>query len=436
MNRQTRPPAQHSSLPERELLARREIGRTEIARFAAALLVALFLATLVAVPWLQATFSDSAGATEVALQVLPEAFRTARHQGVLAANRVLLEGIERFEETLEQESLLRRWLLPPTQRLLTEVLGVGNEQVVVGRSGWLFLRDDFEYVTGRGFLDRRRLRHERLASDRTADPLPAILAFDRDLAARNIELVVMPTPVKPTVHPEFLAGPSESIQNSSFGEFVDRLRAAGVTVFDPSAIFAAAKVRGDGPLYLQTDTHWTPPAIRLAASELAAVIESVAEWKNPPGEPLFERAATVAGPGDLARLLEHPKDNEAFSSEKAEISRVLTRQGLPWQPDREAEVLLLGDSFTNIYSDPSLGWGTGAGLAEHLSLALGRSVDRIALNAGGAWSSRQALVRSAATDGGNRLSGKRVVVYQFATRELSIGDWKLLPLASTGNRLD
>ena len=82
-------------------------------------------------------------------------------------------------------------------------------------------------------------------------------------------------------------------------------------------------------------------------------------------------------------------------------------------------MLLLGDSFTNIYSMPSMGWGRGAGLAEHLSLRLGFDVDRIAVNGDGAHASRDALRRA----GPRRLSGKRVVVFQFAARELLAGSW-------------
>jgi alginate O-acetyltransferase complex protein AlgJ len=131
----------------------------------------------------------------------------------------------------------------------------------------------------------------------------------------------------------------------------------------------------------------------------------------------------------MTRLLEPGGAGEP--SESTEASRVLTRQGRQWREDRSAEVLLLGDSFTNIYSDATVGWGTGAGLAEQLSFELGRGIDRIAVNAGGSWSSRQALARAAGSAGAaDPLAGKAVVVYQFATRELSQGDWKVLPIPS------
>jgi alginate O-acetyltransferase complex protein AlgJ len=70
-----------------------------------------------------------------------------------------------------------------------------------------------------------------------------------------------------------------------------------------------------------------------------------------------------------------------------------------------------------------MGWGTAAGLAPHLALALGRPVDVIAQNDSGAFATRQALARELAS-GADRLAGKRVVVWELASRELLVGDWK------------
>ncbi len=86
-------------------------------------------------------------------------------------------------------------------------------------------------------------------------------------------------------------------------------------------------------------------------------------------------------------------------------------------------MLVLGDSFSNIYSAESFGAGTSAGLVEHLSYILQRPIDRLVQNGDGAFATRTLLQEDP-----SRLAGKRVVVYQFATRELTIGDWRLLPL--------
>jgi hypothetical protein len=89
--------------------------------------------------------------------------------------------------------------------------------------------------------------------------------------------------------------------------------------------------------------------------------------------------------------------------------------------------LLLGDSFTNVFSLEGMGWGAAAGLAPQLALALARPLDVIAQNDSGAFVTRQALARELAA-GNDRLAGKRVVIWEFAARELSAGDWKRIEL--------
>jgi alginate O-acetyltransferase complex protein AlgJ len=94
-----------------------------------------------------------------------------------------------------------------------------------------------------------------------------------------------------------------------------------------------------------------------------------------------------------------------------------------WQPSRNADVLLLGDSFSNIFSFYALEWGESAGLPEHLSYALGRPIDCILRNSDGAFATREILGRELAV-GRDRLAGKKVVIWQFASRELAFGNWK------------
>jgi alginate O-acetyltransferase complex protein AlgJ len=108
--------------------------------------------------------------------------------------------------------------------------------------------------------------------------------------------------------------------------------------------------------------------------------------------------------------------------------------GQPWAPDPAAKILLLGDSFCNIFEMEGMGWGAHGGLAAWMSLLLQEPVDAITQNGDGAHATRlrldQALQR-----GDDRLAGKRVVVFAFAARELSLGDWKpelKLPAAHAG----
>jgi hypothetical protein len=163
--------------------------------------------------------------------------------------------------------------LPRVQRWLLG-MGQGNEKAYAGRDGWLFYRADVEYVTGRGFLEEEVLR--RRGKDVQADPVRAIVDFRDQLAARGIGLLVVPAPVKPTIHPEMFAGGAERVeggmQNASFREFVRRLGAAGVAVYDP---VAELMKEGGGEAYLKTDTHWLPGAMERVAAGMAEAARAV-----------------------------------------------------------------------------------------------------------------------------------------------------------------
>jgi alginate O-acetyltransferase complex protein AlgJ len=129
--------------------------------------------------------------------------------------------------------------------------------------------------------------------------------------------------------------------------------------------------------------------------------------------------------GDIVDMLKLPDAQTLFQPQSVSIHQVRDALDNPWEPDANAEVLLLGDSFSNIYSLEGMGWGSAAGLAPQLSLALGRPVDAILQNDSGAFATRQSLARELSA-GEDRLNRKRVVIWEFASRELSVGDWKTI----------
>lgn len=325
-----------------------------------------------------------------------------------------------FETGLEHHSYFGNWILPRTQLLLSRALGAGDDKAYLGTGGWLYYAPDVDYVTGPGFLDPEQLG-KRSEAGVDGDPLPALIRFQRQLASRGIKLIVMPVPVKPMIDPEGLGvTPASVLQNSSYAQFERRLRSSGIAVCDVSTALAARRTSLHEPQFLKTDTHWTPDAMQTAASTLARAVEASVR----PAASAVRYASvdrTVTNSGDIAKMLRAPLAPEETVDER----QILTSSGTAWQADPGARVLLLGDSFSNIYSDPGLGWGSSAGLAEQLSFLLGRPVDKIALNAGGSYGSRKALSDSLQR-GEDRLAGKRVVVYEFAMRDLSSGDWKPL----------
>ena len=74
-----------------------------------------------------------------------------------------------------------------------------------------------------------------------------------------------------------------------------------------------------------------------------------------------------------------------------------------------------------------MGWGKSAGLVEQLAFALQAPVDAILRNDAAAHATRDLLAREL-SQGHDRLAGKKVVVWEFAMRELSVGDWKIIDL--------
>jgi alginate O-acetyltransferase complex protein AlgJ len=120
------------------------------------------------------------------------------------------------------------------------------------------------------------------------------------------------------------------------------------------------------------------------------------------------------------------RGDKYFPTENVTIRQVVTGNGL-WRPSKAADVLLLGDSFSNIFSFEAMGWGESAGFAEHLSVALRRPIDCILRNSDASFATREILSNELAR-GRDRLAGKKLVIWEFATRELSFGNWKLLDL--------
>lgn len=395
---------------------------------AAALLVAATM-TITMVPL--ADLMVTGGDQEASPSLLGQVWDELLSNGPLPASRRFMAEKDDWEGQLEDNSTIRRLLLPPVQYLLLEVGGTGNDRVVPAADQWLYYRTDIDHVMGPAFLSRSVQRRRIVGSPpgRPAvqpDPIRALIDFQSQLEARGIKLLVLPVPVKPTIHPELLSSRTKAppVGNASYAEFLRRLAEAEVETIDLVKLFQS-EWAASGPLYLRRDTHWSPTAVELAAQEVA---QRAAPYLDPIS--IFEgyqrREVVIDGRGDTAAMLELPP-GRLETAERVRVARVFTADGQSWKSRPDAEILLLGDSFTNVYSDSSLGWGEGGGLAEQLAFVLQRAVEKLAQNAGGASSTRLALQRDLSS-GRDRLADKRVVVYQFATRELSFGDWRRVVL--------
>ncbi len=239
------------------------------------------------------------------------------------------------------------------------------------------------------------------------------------------------------VHPEQFDGHTDVDQppmhNRSYLELVQTLEDNGVTVFDPLPILLHRHRQTGEDQFLSTDTHWRPEAMEAVARALAA--ELVNRRHIDADTPIPGRTRTtmqVTGRGDLETMMKLGSGPTVFQPQTVTLNQVLMTDGRShWQPDPTARVLLLGDSYTNIYSFEPMGWGQSAGFAEQLSWHLGQPVDRISRNADGAHATRRQLASNP-----NRLDGKTIVVWQLAVREFSSGDWPPIRLERSNRDTD
>ncbi len=307
------------------------------------------------------------------------------------------------------------------QAALTRSLGEGNTKTRVGDDGWLFFKPAIEAITAGGPM---RSREIGAASDpalkRWQPPLPVIIRYGEQLRERGIELLLVPVPVKPMIYPEKLTnalfdGP---ITHPDMASFYDALRKSGIEILDLAPLLWDLKAEGD--VFLKQDTHWRPSAMKRAAAAVAEKVRGM-PWYAPIHK--YEFAAVErAHIGDLVEKLDLPAGSTLFEEERATVERVIDPATGDRPPtDRTSPIVLLGDSFVNIFDDSAIGFGTGvtdefvgAGFAQHLAAELGMSLDVIAVNGGASTQVRKMFAERP----DDEVRAKKYVIWVIASRDL------------------
>jgi alginate O-acetyltransferase complex protein AlgJ len=134
----------------------------------------------------------------------------------------------------------------------------GNEGVLVGEDGWLFTKEEFDYQPAQQENITKNLKY--------------IHAVHDHLRSRGIELVVMPVPAKARVYRDRLGRyPYPAYKQGVYQLLLSDLLTHQISVIDVLAPMEAAK---DAPVFLKTDTHWTPEGARIAAETAAQYIKT------------------------------------------------------------------------------------------------------------------------------------------------------------------
>lgn len=225
----------------------------------------------------------------------------------------------------------------------------GRRDVVVGAADWLYTAEEF------------RDWPESDAS--LAANLDLIAAIDQSLSRRGTALIVALVPAKARVYPEFHrsiapARVHEDLYVRARRGLLDR----GVTT--PNLFASLADCKSLAPVFLRTDTHWTPSGADCAAREIALTAQRLQRTTAQPQPWLTQPGRAQEHRGDLMRFL--PLD-PYFSSLLPAPDFFETRDtAAPAQADLLADspppqAVLVGTSYS---ADPL--WNFGGALREHL----------------------------------------------------------------------
>ncbi|MFL6567544.1 MAG: alginate O-acetyltransferase AlgX-related protein [Chthoniobacterales bacterium] len=296
-----------------------------------------------------------------------------------------------------------------------------NATAVAGKDGWLFLTSELRFLAQGVFWGDAAAKVSRAKKRDAADPIPAIVDFDRQLKARGIKLYVVPIPAKAAIYPDKIGGETQIEPTNTapvLQQFYGELGRHDVDFIDLTATLSGHLTDPHGPMYCRTDTHWSGNGLFYAAQAIAEEVRQAL-----PGEP--PKLATLADwkevsiNGDLAALMPGAK----IEPEKLwlfQLSHAL-------QPDPNSPLLVIGDSHTLVFHDFL---AERAGLLDQLTIALKYAPDLIGTRGSGATAVRVSLYRRAKEDP-NYLAKKKVVLWCFAARELTESDqgWVVQPIA-------
>ncbi len=276
-------------------------------------------------------------------------------------------------------------------------------------NGWLYSKNELMHLAKGELAGGKVAIVSECRKTQNANPLPALKAFNDELKALNIKLILLPVPPKAAAEPFGILKRLDAMMY--LRPFYAELRAAGLDVLDMSEFFPADP---ESALYCRTDAHWSPAGIALAVRELEKKIDLR-------GDAAFEGATsnqTIIG--DLAKSL----------SPAAPETEEIAIQTVTGEPINESSpILLIGDSHTLIFSTGGDMLTQNAGLAEQLAAALKMPIDRIGVKGSAATAVRVNLYRKAVRNP-DWLKNKKFVIYCFSCREFteSPSGWVPVPV--------
>ena len=274
-----------------------------------------------------------------------------------------------FEAWLQDHVALRGLWIGLYSRALRALGTSREEQVILGRDGWLFFRETLGDYTGAADLDDNAIARMALLLD----------TADRGLRASGSRLLLAVVPNKATVYPERMSAAYPHREGAGNAQ---RLEAAAHVRRVP--LTERLRSRAGEGLYFPGDTHWNARGARYGAR---AILEALADETGvdiPLPDPDAECEILADWPSDLMRLLDPYTDGcdaQQHYSGRLPFSyqgRYRTPEDLTIQTAGGAAPLkltVLRDSFTNLMLEDISGAVGGVTYLRAMPLPLSAGTD-------------------------------------------------------------
>ncbi|GEM47006.1 alginate O-acetyltransferase AlgX-related protein [Deinococcus cellulosilyticus] len=163
----------------------------------------------------------------------------------------------------------------------------GRPGVLVGKEGWLFTTEEFQFFKNEAQETRQKLE--------------TIQQVQQQLKAQGTELVVALIPAKTRVYADKLGRyPMPSYTLKRYFSFRDGLLQAGIPA--PDLLTPLIQARNSGEVFLHTDTHWTPFGASVVAESVKTALDQL--QLNLPTTAFETRdSAEIQHSGDLLKYI-------------------------------------------------------------------------------------------------------------------------------------
>ena len=164
----------------------------------------------------------------------------------------------------------------------------GRPGVVLGRDQWLYSDEEFDPVAGGTQIE--------------ADNFALIKGVAGQLKEHGVHLVLAIVPAKARLYPEHIGATAPAaVHKDLYQQFHAQAAAAGL--FAPDLLAPLQQAKAQGPVFLRTDTHWTPMGADVVARNLGNAIARQAPLTGAPQTFVTASAQSQPYKGDLTTFL-------------------------------------------------------------------------------------------------------------------------------------